>query len=470
MPDFSVIMQSAPVRAIVQENTLERAFHDSLFPNLLFRGEASPQPWAAGIGDTQLFTAPGTIKPNMRPLVPGVDPSPKSYPLEQWFAQMNLYGDSIDTFMPTDYVAIASTFLRNAQQLGLSGAQALNRIVRDRMYNAAESGWTVADGVQNSTTIRVKRLNGFTRARNPTLSGTQAVRFEFVSPTNPLGVKIFDQAGPAEVSRNVVGFTPDTAGDETGPGTITLSASASVLDRAYIISDDRTYRVQVGGGLKVDSVSSTSLPRLADVRSAVARFQSQNVPVHPDTRYHAHLDPISQAKLFEDSELQRLFTSLPDYYVYRQFCLGEMLGTVFFRNSECPTRDTVDGGLTSGTIPYSQDDPFAPELTNNGTSTGVPLHRILFSAQAGIFEYYADLKALISDAGITGKVADPRISNNGIEIVSDRIQLIIRAPLNRMQDMVATTWKFMGDWPVRTDAAVGDLARYKRFVEIIHGE
>ena len=67
-------------------------------------------------------------------------------------------------------------------------------------------------------------------------------------------------------------------------------------------------------------------------------------------------------------------------------------------------------------------------------------------------------------------MAEAQIVNNGIEVFTDRIQLVIRAPLNRTQDQVATTWKFIGDWPIRTDVTTGDAARFKRVVQIESGE
>ncbi len=114
MPDFSIILQSPEVRQIVQENILERSFHDALFPRLMFRGEASPVPWPAGIGDTQIFSAPGLIPVDTRPLVPGQDPVPASYPMEQWTAQLQQYAGTIDTHMPTSMVAIVNLFRRGA--------------------------------------------------------------------------------------------------------------------------------------------------------------------------------------------------------------------------------------------------------------------------------------------------------------------------------------------------------------------
>ena len=474
MPDFSIIAQDPAIRAIVQENILERAFHDSLFPRLLFRGEATAVAWPAGIGDTQVFSAPGLIPVDARPLKPGTDPVPQSYVLEQWTAQLQQYAGTIDTAMPTSMVAIADLFLRNSHQLGLQAARTVNVIARNRMYAAALSGWTVADGAQTTVTaLRVKRLNGFTRARNPNTVNASQVRFDLVSSSNPLAIAIFDTTGPAEVSRNVIGFLADTAGDEYGPGVLTLSAAVSVLDRAYVISSDRSALTRVGGGNKVDSVVSTSLPLLSHIRQANARFWQENVPEHPDGRFHAHLDPTSQNLIFADTEFQRLLTALPDYYMYKQFALGELLNTVFYRNSEAPNSETVIGGSTAT---FDARDPFVGELWNTGTptgnqtTTGVKVHRILFTAQGGIMEYYSDLSNLLTEAGITGRIADPRITNNGIDVYSDRIQLLIRAPLNRLQDMVATSWKFIGDWPVRTDAATGDAARYKRFYTIEHGE
>lgn len=465
--DFSTILQDPTIRGLVQENLLERTFHDALFPRLLFRGESAPVLWPANVGDQMVFTGAGLLSPSMKPLTPGVDPTPQTFSAEQWTAMLNQYGSTIDTHMPTSIAAIANLFLRNAQQLGLAAAQSLNRLVRNRLFNAAEAGWTVVDGAQVAvTTLRVKRLMGFTRARRPDLAAGSPVRFDPVSSNNPLVITIRDTT-PADVERNVTGFTPDTAGDEIGPGTLTISAAVTVADRAYVMASNRTNMVRVGGGNKIDDVGSSDLIRLSDIRQAVARFWQMNVPEHPDGFFHCHLDPTSQAQIFADAEFQRLLQSLPDYYMYKQFAIGVLLNTVFFRNSENPLPETVVGGSTAT---FSQDDNFGPELFNTGASTGMKVHRALFVGQGFIHEYYQDLSALITEAGLTGRVGEPRITNNGIEVFSDRIQLILRAPLNRMQDVVAASWKFIGDWPVRTDVTTGDAAAFKRACVIQHGE
>lgn len=468
MPDFSLIQQSPEVRAIVQDNLLERAFHDALYPRLLFRGEAFPTEFPGNVGDKLVFTGSGLMKKKMRPLQPAADPTPSTYGAEQWEATALPYGDSIDTHMPTSMVAIANLFLRNGHQLGLGAGQSLNGLARNKLFNAAESGYTVADGAATSTTsLRVKRINGFTRARRPDLVAGSPVKFDTVTGNNPLKIKLFDNS--VETANTVVGFTADNAGDEIGPGVLTLGvAVTSVADRAYVIALDATPLVRTGGGNKVDDIGSGDKILLADVRTLVAKFWSNNVPEHEDGRFHAHMDPTTLTQIFADAEFQRLLTALPDHYTYRQFALGELLGTAFFRNSENPVATTVDGGDTAT---FSLDDNFAPELYSNGNATtGVPIHRLLFTGQEGLTEYYNDMSALITEAGVNGKVGEFAISNSGIEVMVDRVRVIIRAPQDRLQQQVSTSWHFIGDWTVRTDAAVGTAARFKRVGIVMHGE
>jgi hypothetical protein len=461
MVDFSNIVQTPEIRAIVQEGYLERAFHDALFPAMIFRGDVVAQPWPAGVGDTYIASAPGLIRPNGRPLRPGVDPEPVSYPIEQWEAQLNTYASTIDTNIPTSVQAIVDLLLRNSHQLGLQAAQTLNRLVRNRFYNAAESGLTVANGLgAASTSLVVKRLNGFTRSRNPNLTNGSRVRFSAVSSSNPLSISI------AGTTRNVIGFTPATAGDEIGPGTLLLDAAHTWADRDYVQAIDRSEMVFVGGGNKVDDLGVTDLPRLQDIRNCVMRLRRNNIPMHPDGNYHAHLGPVSLTALMADTEIQRMLTGRPENYMYTDFVVGKMLGVIFVDNNEVPTKLTVEplDGVT-----FSLDDAFAPELTNNGAANGMEVHRILFTGFGGIYEYYQDPALFITEAGMVGKMGEVQVSNNGIEVHADRVKLIMRAPLNRLQDMVATSWRFDGDWPQRTDAATGTAARYKRSITLAHG-
>jgi hypothetical protein len=468
MADFSVIAQTPVVRALVQENLLQRAFHDSLFPRMLFRGEAEVSEWNGNLGDTMIFSGVGLMPKSAKPLAPTEDPLPQSFSAEQWAAQLNLYAGTIDTHMPTSANAIADLFLRNAQQLGLMAAQSVNTLARDRMFNAALSGTTVHDSASpvTGTSIAVKRLNGLTKARRPGVSGASQVRFEAVSPGNPLPVLLWD--GSAYVSRNIVGYTSVVAGDEVGPGTITLSASATVAARGPILSYDRSVQVYADATATdtIDSLTALDVLTFKQIRSAVSRFRIQNVPEFADGTFHMHLDPVSESQLYDTVEFQRLNTSIPDYYMYKQFAIGTLLGVSFFRNTECPLPETVTGGGTSNaTESFSQEDPFGGEIWN---ASDLKVHRALLVGQKGLHEYYQNPSLYLSDAGLNGKMGNFSITNNGIEVFADRISLVLRAPLNRLQDQVTATYKFVGDFVVRTDAAVGDSARYKRVCAINH--
>jgi hypothetical protein len=473
MPSFSVILQDPRTRAIVQENMLARAFHDALYPAMLFRGEAEPQKWSGESGDQIIDTAPGLMRPKLRPLTPGTDPTPSTWNIEQWEGVLQQYADSADISTANDYVAIISLFDRNAQQLGLGAAQTVNRLVRNKLYNAGLSGNTNTSALGTGVnTISVYSLNGLTRARNPSLVLGSPVRFNTVSNNNPLAVRIMTTTG--EVTRNIISYTPTYTGDEIGPGTITIDgAPITVAARAYVVAVDATKVIRVGGGNNVDSIGATDVIKLQDIRSAIARLRNCNVPPHADGRYHVHLDPESESQLFNDAEFQRLSKgSLGEGFMYREFAIAELLGAVFFRNNECPRYDTIDGQSTVATPVYTQDDPFVGELYSTGVSTGTVIHRVVFTGNDAIREYYVDTTGLISEAGLNGKIGDFTgvLTNDGIEILADRIALLIRAPQDRMGDKVGMTWKFMGDFPVRTDSATGDAARFKRICVIEHGQ
>jgi len=467
MPDFSTIGQTPQVRAIVQENMLERTFHDALYPNLMFRAEAMEEEWPANVGDTMVFTGVGLMKKRMRPLLPGTDPTPSQYPKEQWTAQLQQYADSIDTPMPSSIAAIASIFLRDAHQIGLGGGQTLNALNRNAMYNAAISGNTNAIGAQIGTTsLHVYRMNGFTKARS---AAGSVVKYDTVSGSNPLAILVTAALTPV----NVIGFTPDNPGDALGPGVLTLDAAVTVADRDPILAVDRSRVTRVGGGLHVDSIGSNNRLTLADIRSALTQMQNNNVMPQPDGRFHCHLDAVSIGQVFSDPEFNRLLTSLPDFFMYREFALGELLGCVFLRNIEAPRSTTVDGASTATTsapFGFSLDDPFGGEIWSNGNNaTGVEIHRPLFVGEGGLREYWQNLDQLITEAGVTGKAGEPKVTNNGIEVMTERVRLIIRAPLDRLQQSVSISYSFIGDFPVRTDGTTGDAQRYKRVSVIEHG-
>lgn len=475
MPNFSTILQSSEIRAIVQSGMLQRAIHDPLYPKLLFRGDATVEETPLNVGDSQNYTRRGLLTPTMAPLTPGSDAPVQTVTYEQWTAQIQEWASAIDSHMPTVISAIADLFLQNSQSVGLQGAQTLNRLARDTYYNAALSGVAVIDESYTSgstTTIHVTRLNGFNTARRPDLAAGSQVQFAAVSSNNPLAATIYH--GGTGYAVSIVNVSPDTAGDFVGPGTLTLAANnpTAITARDAIVSSDSSFIERVSGGNSIDTLTSSSVLTFATIRSAVAHFWTNNVPEMPDGRFHLHLDPTQLQELFADSEWRTLNTALPDYYIYRQFAVGESAGCLFIRDTECPAPTTVYWGTTGTYVsptlgPPAAGEGFGAEIwTQGGPSSGIPVHRGLLVAGDALREYYQDMGALITEAGLNGKVGEWQLSNSGIEIMAERMQVVLRAPQDRVQDWVSTAYKFIGTWVVPTDASTGDASRYKRVIAL----
>lgn len=114
---------------LVQKGLIERGFHDSLYPNLAYRQEATFEEWGANTGEEIVMSRAGLLPPNTTPMTPGQDPTPKNPTYEQWVATLGRYGDTMDTQMPTSAVAAANLFVRNIQTLGLQAGQDRKSVV-----------------------------------------------------------------------------------------------------------------------------------------------------------------------------------------------------------------------------------------------------------------------------------------------------------------------------------------------------
>jgi len=452
-----VVAFNPTVISAIQDRTLVRVFRDALFPRTLYRGEAPAEMWPVNLGDNQTFTRSGLIRPTTRPLQGGVDPAPREYQNEQWEATAQQWGSAIDTHMPTSYVSLASTYLRNMHQLGLHAGQSTNRAVRDKLFNAYLSGNTVTNGaVGGGLTLPVISLNGFTRRL---LNGRPAL----VSPTNPLPVLI--TTGGVTTAYNVVGFASTFPNDEIHGGTLTLDvAHGGLVDRDIVLATNRARLINSGGAVSIDGITAADQFTMGDIRQAVSQLRADNVPPHEDGSYHCHLDPFSESQVFGDNEFQRLNQSIPDYIHYREFALAHIAGVAFYRNTEAPLEATVDQDPAFGFT-------FAGELLNTpAAGAAVAIHRPIFTGQGAVEEKYLDESRYISDAGVVGKIGEFAVTNNGIAVMCERIRLILRAPLDRLQQQTSAAWSHSGDWPIPTDSSSRtSLADFKRAVIVQHG-
>jgi hypothetical protein len=449
------------IAALIQDNTLEREFNDALFPNLLYRMEARPETWPANIGETSIFTRTGLMGVDTTPLVPGSDPLPGTYPVEQWSATAAQHGNGLDTHLPTSHVSLASTFLRDAKQLGLNAGQTMNRLARDPLYRAYLSGDTVAIAAAGvaALSLVVASLNGWTQL----LSGGAVVP---VSAANPIGISF----SGAEPDNDVVSATPLDPAAPLGPGIVTLASALTVgvALREGLQSEFRPTILRSGGGATIDAFTGAEILTLQDVINAVAELRDAEVPTFADGLYHVHLTPQGEAQLFADNAFQRVNQSLPDDLRYRHLIIGDLVGARFYRNTENPKLanvgdlvDTSGGGGTAAVAPN-----IGAEVRNQ---IGIQVRRAMVLGAGAIYEkFIPEASAYVSEAGVQGKIGNFAVNNNGVSINTERVRYILRSPQDRLQQIVAQTWSWSGDFPIPSDGVTGGAATFKRAVVIEH--
>lgn len=451
------------VLSLIQEGLLEREFHDGLFPNLAYRAEFSAEKWEGQTGTEVLMSRPGLLAPTTTPLTPGAEPTPKNVPYEQWVMRLDQYADTIDTDMPTATVANSNLFLRNVHQLGLQAGQSINRVARNVMFKAYLSGQTIllAAALAGATQLRVASLNGFTDVVIP----NQTVRPMPVSPSTPLPVTI--GAGASTEIKNVIGYVADDANDPYGPGTVTLSAGLTnnQAQRASFVSAYAPRVVRAAGGSSIDGVGASDTLSIQQIVNAAALLRQALVQPHDDGTFHAHISPLSQAQFYADEVFQRLNQSLPEGMAYKEGFVGQLLGVSFFMNTESPGI-LNSGALVSTALSGMYGRELGAEVVNGA---GVQIGRVLITGKGAGYERYLDESQYTTEAGTTGKIGEFSVVNNGVSILTERIRLIIRAPLDRLQQKVSSSWSITTGFAIPSDiTAPSGPQRFKRAIVLEH--
>lgn len=457
----------AQVLDLVQQGLIEREFHDGLFPNLAYRAEFEAEKWEGNTGTEIVMTRAGLLGDIVAPNTPGADPVPQNVPFEQWSMHLDQYAGTIDTDMPTAAVANSNLFMRNIHQLGLQAGRSINRIARDVLFKAYLSGQTVllAAATAGQTTIRVCALNGFTDVVIP---GT-TTRPQNTSIAFPLPITIGTGGTSTSETKSAIGYTPDNPADPFGPGTITLSAALanSYAIRAAVRSIYAPIIVRAGNGVSVDSISAGDTLSLQQIINACAFLRNATVQPHDDGFYHAHISPLAQAQVFADPVFQRLNQSLPKGDAYSQGYLGDISGVAFFMNTEAP--NLLNSGAlvaTSAATGSALSGQYATELgAEIVNGFGTTIGRVVITGKGTGYERYLDESGYVTEAGTTGKIGEFSVVNNGVQILTERIRLVIRAPLDRLQQKVSASWSISTGFAMPSDiTAPSGPQRFKRAV------
>ena len=462
---MSIIPSLSFLDPIIQDNTLRRMFHDQLYPELLYRMEAIPEKWEAQQGDTYIETRGSDLPVITKPLKAGSDPVPTREAYEQWKLVADQHSNGLDTQLPPSRAAMASKFAKDARSLALNAGKSLNRLYRNQLFTPYVAGTTIADNAGGpGTVVEVGSINGFTEV----LVDGQITP---VSSSNPKTAYI----GGVEV--RVIAAAPDDAENfPLGKGLLTLEApGATWVAGAVVKADDATRQIFAGGAATVDGITSANILRLEDVRTAVAYLQASNVPPHEDGSYHVHIDPLVASQLYSDNEFQRTNEGRYDGDPYRRFVIGELLGMYFFRNTESPNLENSGG---SDNTLYQQSRPTNAPNARLGTDIsgemrnkdGVAIARTIITGGGSGYEKYIPEAEYLTEAGTQGKVGEFSVTTQGMTVDVSRVRYTIRAPQDRLQQIVGQAWSWSGDHGIPSDKLGGrGRARYKRAIVINSG-
>jgi hypothetical protein len=369
----------------------------------------------------------------------------------------------MDTHMPTSTVAAANLFLTNIRQQGLQAGMSVNRIARNNLFRAYLAGNTVVTAAVGSTdtVLKVASLNGFGDVLRPEISA----RPNPVSPSFALPIDI--GVGVAKRRLYVIGVTPNDPADPNGPGDILLSGQvgAAFVARSPVVSIYASRIIRPAGGASVDSISATDTFLLQQAINAVAYLRRANVAPHDDGFYHAHISPLTNAQVFADPVFQRLNQSLPDGEAYREGFIGHLSGVMFFLNTDSPETTNSGALVSTGSASFYSPDLGGEIVNGNGVAVG---HTIL-TGKGALVEKYLDESQFTTEAGITGKTGVFDIVNNGAVVMTDRIRLIMRAPVDRLQQKVSHTWSISTSFTPPSDIlAPSGPERFKRAIVLQH--
>ena len=373
------------------------------------------------------------------------------------------YGDTIDLNTVTDKVGIVGQFLQNAKVNGIQAAQSLDRLARGALFSPYFGGNTrvrVTLGAAG-VSVQVDDVRGFLVA--PANGTMQAI-----SAGNPLtvtvGANAYTLVGavadgtlagaqlvaastgltiPTGITFSGTGNNVSTAAQAGGfSGVLTFSGAVSVSDGTAgntVQAANASVIARPSGRANTSLLQASDTLTMSVLLDGVADLRKNNVP-HIDGAYNCYLDPVSARQLFADPDFKQLYQgSTGASQVFRKGMVNDFLGLRFMPTTEA----------------YVAPHP---------SISGVNVRRPILVGQGALVEGdFAGMGA--EDAG------NPLAVLNMV----DKIVQVTRAPMDRLQQIVAQSWYWIGGFVAPTDITANTTiiptatnAAYKRAVLIEH--
>ena len=431
----------ASLQPIIQQGFLEREFQQALQSKLAYRACADRVTISAGIGETLTKTRAGLKPAITSPISPTTNTNldngltPTTWGVEQYTITMNLYAATSDLNIVTQQVGIASQFLQNAYVNGEQAGRSLDDLARNALFAAYLGGNTRVTATLSSPgpTVSVDDIRGFQICF---VNGVQ----QSVGAANPMVVAV------GANTYSLIGVAADPSNVSKAPngisGTLTMSGNVSVADGttgnsavaasgASIVRPSQ--RTNTGQLLASDTLTMGCL------LDAVAKLRMNAVP-EIDGAYNCYLDPVSSRQLFADPDFKQLFQGATSAnQVFRAGMTNDFLGLRFVPTNEA----------------FVQSHP---------TLAGLMIRRPVVCGQGALIE--GDF------AGIGGTDVVPADS---IVNVIDGVAMVTREAIDRLQQIIAQSWYWIGGFCVPSDTTTNPTtvptatnAIYKRAVVLEH--
>lgn len=472
---MSVLADYPWLAPLVQQGTLARIIHDPLTPLQLFRMGAIPERWEAQVGASMTFSKAGLKPAIVIPRLAGQDPEPDFNKYEQWSVTAMPYNGSTDIDMQAARAGIVPLNLQQVKEECERAGRSIGRVARNSLFRTYLGGHSLIESaavVGGNTEVHVNSLAGWRERLQP--NGQIAL---VGNTANTSKIYTINGAAPSVTTSRVIAAVPDDNDYPDGPGTLTLSGTPTIAANDRIDAFDAARVIRSGGANSIDAITSANTLTLDDIQRATAILRSNNNSVHADGQcFYGHLDPLAEQSVFRDNAMQRANQTLYEGAPYQNLAVGYTSGTSFYTNSESPNEGTV-GRLVAGTGSRT-GAVSAPEIGGDVVNRfGVRILRTIITASGVQYEKYIDEREMLSEAGLNGKVGGMQVTSNGVVVMTDRIQFIMRAPIDRLQRKWSFAWDFSGDYGMPSDQFGGSnrgdgtglldqTPRYKRAVII----
>jgi hypothetical protein len=447
----------ASLQNAIQQGFLEREFQTGLQSAIGYRAVADRVPVSINVGETVTKTRAGLKAPVTTPLTASSNTNldngltPTAQTIEQYTLGIDQYADTIDLNIVTSQVGIANQFLLNARTNGIQARQSLDRIARNKLFEAYMGGNTKVRTTLGAPalTINVDDVRGF-----ETVLGTGAMDGKYVAVsatyTAPvlIGSNVYTLVGTTRDGSNVSSL----AAFGGASGTLTFSGNVTVADgtAGNIVSHANcpvllrpNGKWKGGSALAATtttaSLASTDVLTLGVIEDAIANLR--NNTGMQDQIFNLYLDNVSMRQLFADQDFKLMYQGQYGSGEIKKGKVFELMGANFIPTTEALT----------------QVHP---------TNAALTVRRPILCAPGALVE--GDY------AGMTEKAKELADTNSEIHLVDDVVQ-VTRGPLDRLQQIVAQSWFWIGGFVAPTDATANSAiiptagAQYlKRAVVIEH--